>query len=94
MNILIEKLNKALEKHNLNCVIKKETNTIVHCYLYDINDYTKMGVIYDYRNCKKFDTKYKKDDLVKIIANNQLSSFAKSERKAYDMADKLNLLRR
>jgi hypothetical protein len=93
MNVLIQKLNKALEKYNLNCTIKKETNTLLDCYLYDINDYTKNGAIYDYRNCKKLDIKYKKDDLVKIIANNNLDSFAKGERKAYDMAKELNMLR-
>ena len=93
MNILIQKLNKALNKYNLDCAVKKETNTLFHCYLYDINDYEIFCGCYDYRNCKKLDTKYNKDILAKIIAYNSLDSFAKGERKAYDMAKELNMLR-
>lgn len=93
MNVLIQKLNKALNKYDLDCAVKKETNTLLDCYLYDVNDYKIFSGCYDYRNCKKLDIKYKKDDLVKIIANNNLDSFAKGERKAYDMAKELNMLR-
>jgi len=95
MNVLINKLNEKLKAYNLGCQVKKETMTLLHCYLYDLNDCIKVNnQVKDYRGCKKMDVDYKKKDLVAIIDNKSLDSFSKSERQNYDMANKLNMLRR
>ena len=93
MNKLLQELSKELKNVNLGVVCKKETNTLLHCYLYDLNDCVSNGIIYDYRNCKKLDIKYKKTDLYAIISNKNLKSFCSNERKAYDMANALGMLR-
>lgn len=93
MNELISKLNVELRKNNLGCVVKKETITLLHCYLYDLNEYTKCGIVKDYTGCKKLDVTYTKQELVCIIDNGKLNSFSKREKENYDMAKRLNMLR-
>lgn len=94
MNVLVEALEQELRKVNLGIIVKKETITKLDCYLFDLDDGIKLGKnIMDYRKCKKFDVHYKKTDLVLMRDNHTLNSYAKNERKAYDMAKKLNVLR-
>ncbi len=94
MNVLVEALKQELKEVNLGIMVKKETTTKLDCYLFDLDDGIKLGKnIVDYRKCKKFDVYYKKTDLVLMRDNHTLKSYAQNERKAYDMAKKLNLLR-
>lgn len=94
MNKLIEELNKKLKKYDLGCQVKKETITLLHCYLFELDDCKKISEhIKDYTGCKKLDVDYKKEDLCKLIEHNTLDSFCKKEKEAFEMAKKLNMLR-
>lgn len=104
MNVLIEKLNKVLKDYNLCCVVKKETMTLLHCYLYEIDDCKESTIklfngkeaynFKDYTNCNKYDVTYKKQELYTLIQNNALDFLCKRERKNFDIAKKCNMLRR
>ena len=94
MNVLVEALEKELKEVNLGIMVKKETITKLDCYLFDLDDCVKLGKnITDYRGCKKFDVHYKKTELALMIGNHTLDSFAKRERKAFDTAKQLGVLR-
>lgn len=104
MNTLIEKLNKVLKDYNLCCVVKKETMTLLHCYLYELDDCKESTIklfngkeaynFKDYTGCKKYDITFKKQELCTYIANKALNFLSKTLKQNYDLADKLGMLRR
>ena len=94
MNKLLVELSKELKKVNLDVACTKETMTLLHCYLYDLDDCKVNGIVKDYTGCKKLYVMYKKEDLVKMSELKTLNNFAKLERETYDMANKANMLGR
>jgi hypothetical protein len=94
VNTLVSLLNERLLKFGYGLTVKKETNTMLRCYIFDLNDYVKIGGVQDYKDCLKMDVDYKKEEIVKMRENFTLWDFVKREIKNYEMAKKLGMLRR
>lgn len=94
MNKLVILLNERLLRFGYAITVKKETNTMLKCYIFDLKDYVKIGGVKDYKNCLKMDVDYKKEDIVKMRDNFTLYSFVKREVKNYEIAKKLGMLRK
>lgn len=94
MNTLVSLLNENLEFLGYAITVKKETNTMLRCYIFDLSDCVKKGCIEDYRGCLKMDVDYKKEEIVKMRDNFTLFDFVKKEVKNFEMAKKLGMLRR
>lgn len=92
MNVLIERLNEELRKHDLAFVVTKETNTLFRGYIHSLYDYVARGDCKDYSFCKKLRTTYKKDDLHTVISLHTIDSFCNQEAKTYEMAKQCNLI--